>query len=73
MNVNKTDVESWRRKLLILFSEMKLSPNTRLAISRIMASYSKSEKESAARELVKKIQECKTEVEVITKLKLNTQ
>lgn len=61
---------TYRTKLLQRFSEMKLSEALQIRISRIIGNCDKSMREQKAKSILELIQNCKTEEEVLEKMKL---
>ncbi len=61
---------TYRVKLLQTFSNMNLSESLQLKISRIIGNCDKSMREQKAKSILDLIQNCKTEKEVLQKLKL---
>ena len=70
MKETKTVDGHYRAMLLQTFSQMKLSELTELKIALIINKCDKSIREQKAKEILEDIKSCKTEEEVIKKLKL---
>lgn len=68
MRARKTANGHYRAMLLKRFWEMKLSASTQSMISEHFKNYHESEKEQNAKEILKAIQDCKTEAEVIKEI-----
>ncbi len=68
MRTRKTADGHYRAMLLKRFCEMKLSSSTQTMISEHFKNCHESEKEQKAKEILKAIQDCKTEAEVIKEI-----